>query len=139
MKKVMGLFLAIGVLILGSCDNTAALDGADKIEDIVGTWQRIGGTSDNFCRNDEDGTYLCADSVEALDDNSGFRGDFWFEDGRFHDQTRAACQEIGIYEVSFLDSGNLKYELIEDECSGRVSNLFGAFDTEGKIEWALVQ
>ena len=41
--------------------------------------------------------------------------------------------ESGADEIILLDSGNLIFKLIEDECSGRINDLIGS--EAGSIEW----
>ena len=44
----------------------------------------------------------------------------------------------GVYEILLLESGNIKFELIEDVCTQCTQSYVGAFSTEGKIEWERV-
>ncbi len=135
LKNTIIALLAIGVLVISGCDSTSNAERADEIEDIVGTWKRIG-SIEMVCRHSQDGALACADRGQELDGNDVFLGDFWFDDGLYHETSRRTdCVEVGVYEVLLLDNGNIKYELVEDECEGRVSINFGAFSTEGKIEW----
>ncbi len=46
-----------------------------------------------------------------------------------------SCSATGIYEIFLLDSGSLKFELIEDDCSNRKTGRVGSGGHEGEIEW----
>ena len=122
-KNTIIALLAIGVFVLVGCD-TADTEKADSIEDIVGTWQRVGGSVEKTCQFSGDGTLSCSD---------GITGEYWFEGSQYFE--KSGCPEVGVYEILLLESDNIKFEVIDDECSGRVSDLVGAFSTEGKIEW----
>ncbi len=123
-KNTIIALLAIGVFVLVGC-STYAAEKADSIEDIVGTWQRVGGSVEKTCQFSGDGTLSCSD---------GITGEYWFEGAQYFE--KSGCLEVGVYEILLLESDNIKFEVIDDdECSGRVSDLVGAFSTEGKIEW----
>ena len=151
-KNTIIALLVIGVFVLVGC-GAEDVEKADNIEDIVGTWQRILVDGDTqvvaFCNYADDGTWICADSVEKVtgqEPSSGTTGagKYWFEGFQYYDTIDhgelmgASCVNEGIYEILLLESGNLKYELIEDECSQRMSDLVGSGSTEGEIEWAPV-
>lgn len=141
-KKVFIALLAIVVFILVGC-GASEPEKADSIDDVVGTWRRIRVGSDSaatdVCKFSDDGTYICAFSLEEIDQNEGWKGNIWFEGTQFFDQTNDAptdlCTEVGIYEVQLLDSGNLKYVLVEDACRDRFSAAAGRGVEEGLIEW----
>jgi hypothetical protein len=66
------------------------------------------------------------------------KGRFWFEGTRlFVEHTLGRCSEdsAGIYEVHLLESGNLRFVKIEDECMTRVSNYQGQQKYEGLVEF----
>ncbi len=131
-KNAIMALLVIGGFVLLGC-STADVEKANSIEDIVGTWQRVGGSTEDHCRYSADGTSYCADSLIHLNDRiEGFAGEYWFEGTQFFDK---GCLEDGVYEILLLESGNIKFELIEDNCSRRAQSYVGAFSTEGKIEW----
>ncbi len=136
-QRLLLALLMIGALAPVACGGP---DKVDSEEDIVGTWQRVGGGAESYCQYGEDGAYLCAESLGELGRNEGFQGEYWFEDGRYYDliTQESNCPEAGIYEIELLSSGNLKFILIEDECRDRVSGAVGRGIEEGKIEWQRV-
>ena len=146
--------LVIGVFVLVGC-GASEPGKADSIEDIVGTWQRVRVDGDTlvveYCRFSDEGTYLCADSVEKPNGQepltgTTIAGGYWFEGPQYyanidHGETLMgpSCANEGVYEILLLASGILKHELMEGECDGRVSSIVGSGSTDGKIEWAPVQ
>lgn len=128
----------VGAAVLASlvvACGTSGPEKADSIEDIAGTWKRVGGGTGNYCRYHEDGTYGCDRDLERVNNNSAsFKGEYSFEDAHYLDEIWI-CSEVGVYEILLLESGNIKFELIEDVCSGRVSDIVGSGSSEGKIEW----
>lgn len=137
-KKEIIALLAIGVFVLVGC-STADVEKADSIEDIAGTWLRVGGSKESYCRYSDEGTYVCDQDLERVNNNTArYKGEYWFEGAQYFDKTILCIErgvEVGIYEILLLESGNIKFELIEDECQGRTEDIIGAFSTEGKIEW----
>ncbi len=132
MKKLIIALLVIGGIVLVGC-STADVEKADSIEDIVGTWKRVGGSSGSYCRYLAEGTFVCDQDLERVNNNTGgFEGKYRFEGTQYFDEI-PMCQEDGIYEILLLESGNLKYVLIEDECEARVLGTTGVGSIE--IEW----
>ena len=143
-KNSIIAFLTIGIIVLVGC-GTADVEEADSIEDIAGTWKRVSRSDPvmvDYIRFSNEGTYLFSDSLDKINDVSipGFliQGEYWFEDTQYFD-TRILCTElgveVGVYEILLLEHGNIKFELIEDECHQRKAHIIGAFSLEGKIEW----
>jgi hypothetical protein len=127
--------LVVILLVLVGC-GTSEPEESNNI-DIVGSWNRVGGDLVYVCQYSDDGTYICAASLDQVNRGVGFKGNFWFEDGNYFDQLTedGICTEVGVYEIILLDNGNHRFELIEDDCSGRRLNLFGLFSNEGSLEW----
>ena len=151
-KNTIIALLAIWIFVLVGC-GAEGVEKVDNIEDIAGLWQRILVDGDTqvveFCNHADDGTWICADSVEKVtgqEPSSGTTsvGKYWFEGPQYYDTIDhgelmgSNCANEGVYEILLLESGNLKYELIEDECDGRISAILGSGSTEGEIEWAPV-
>jgi len=132
-KKAIIALLIIGVFVLVGC-GAEDVEKADSIEDIVGTWQRVGGTTEFYIRYSADGTSYSADSIAHLNERiAGFPGEYWFEGTQFFEDV--GWPTAGVYEILLLESGNIKFELIEDSCTPCAQSYVGAFSTEGKIEW----
>lgn len=109
---------------------------ADGIEDIAGTWHRLGLRSQEYyILYSKDGTLQCSHHLERLKDNPMCRGEFWFEGTKFFDKEihgwcAAAGQDIGVYQIQLQANGNLKFTLIEDECGYRISDYVGLYSAD---------
>jgi len=138
MRKIAFIaLLAIGGFVLVGC-GAEDTEKADSIEDIVGIWKRVGGGLENYCQYNDDGTYGCDQDLKRVNNNTArYKGEYWFEGAQYFDNI-GTCSEDGVYEINIQSSGNLKYELIEDDCPGRVSDIVGSGSTEALIEWERV-
>jgi hypothetical protein len=129
MKKLFVPFLVVFILFLVGCDTASPEEEA-----ITGIWKRVGG-AESYCRYKDDGTYGCGFTLESVErDSAAFNGEYWFEEGRYIDKIDF-CSEDGVYELNFQSNGNLKYELIEDDCATRVSAYIGGGNSAGTIEY----
>ena len=139
LKKTIIALLVIGVFVLVGC-GTSDVEKADSIEDIVGTWQQVGGTSEEYCQYSDDGTAICAPTLDHIERNVGFISEYWFEGTQYFDRLGegGGCTQVGVYEISLQPNGNLKFELIEDNCAGRIFGTVGSDGDEGLIEWERV-
>lgn len=139
MKIAFLTLLTIVVFVLVGC-GASGPEKADSIEDIVGTWQQVGGTSGEYCQYSDDGTVICAPTLDHIERNVGFIGDYWFEGTQYFNRLGegGACTQVGVYEISLQPNGNLKFELIEDNCMGRILGTVGSGGDEGVIEWERV-
>ena len=144
-KKSFIVLLSAAVLVLVGC-GASEPEMADSIDDMVGTWRRIRVGSDSaatdFCKFSNSGTYICNFSLEEINQNEGWKGNFWFEGSQYFDQTTGApegspslCTEVGIYEIQLLGNGNLKYVLVKDACRDRASSAAGRGVEEDLVEW----
>ena len=135
-KNTIIALLVIGVFVLVGC-GAEDVEKADSIEDIVGTWQRVGGSIEYIQRYFADGTYYGVYGGGSLDQLNerigGNAGEYWFEDTQYFESH--GWPTPGVYEILLLESGNIKYELIEDVCSGCAGLAVGSGSTEGEIEW----
>ncbi len=123
MNKLVAGSIAIAMFLLAGC----AASGpklASSAEDIVGTWQST--IHSEEVQLNEDGTW------RSQSPDGGFAtGEFRFEGTRYFDKASPGSEctligaQIGIYEVELLESGNLKWILIEDECLTRVNYFAG--------------
>jgi hypothetical protein len=121
---------------------TAGINKADSIEDMVGTWRRIGMPRAEYHLFFEDGTYHCSNSLERLEDQPYCKGEFWFEGTHYFDkESRGECTSYsaGAYEIYLQPNGNLRFVLIEDECVARISYVTGLGGYEGSVEWEPVR
>ena len=123
MNKLVAGSIAIALFLLAGCVASGP-KLASSAEDIVGTWQST--IHRGEVQLNEDGTWRSQDPDGGVD-----TGEFWFEGTRYFDKAspRSGCTligaQIGIYEVELLESGNLKWILIEDECLTRVNYFAG--------------
>jgi hypothetical protein len=85
-----------------------------------------------------------AGSRDALESQPGTILDYWVEEEQlFIKQTFAqigmpSCgDDVGIYEVQLLVSGNLRFIVIEDDCLRRRELLFGRTDA-GNVRYERV-
>lgn len=146
MKKTASIILLATIIFVFAGCGASEPEKADNIDDIVGTWRRVRIGSDSaatdVCKFANDGTYICSFSLEEIERNEGWKGNFWFEGTQYFDQTTDApggssslCADVGIYEIQLLENGNLKYVLVEDECRDRTSSAAGRGVEEDLIEW----
>lgn len=134
MKRAIVPFVCVVLVALVGC-NASEGEMVDTVEEIVGTWSRRGGLGRLICRHSDDGTLTCAQTVKEIESGDGFfEARYWFEDGKYHEQSDVVgCSATGVYEIVILESGNLQFELIEDECSNRKNGWIGI--VEEQIEW----
>lgn len=107
------------------------LNLANSAEDILGTWSSLT-TELTF---NENGT-----SLLQLKAGAPRESEFRFEGTRLIIKAVTNLREtcvadgfpVGFYEVVLLENGNLKFIMIEDECTYRVSTLEGGIV---KTEW----
>ena len=129
MNKQMASSIVVALFLLAGC----AASGpklASSAEDIAGTWHST--VSSAEMQFNEDGTW-----VQEMGDHTHTGLEFRFEGTRFIWKDFEGCTspgaEIGIYEVELLENGNLKFTVIEDDCSTRVNNIAGFLSIE--VEW----
>lgn len=106
-------------------------------DDLTGVWQRAKAhpaIGKIFLQVFPDGTYRQATgSFERLESTPMVEGSFEFDQGRFiithHNQLVDnylwTCDDpamVGEYNVSQLSNGNIKYEVVHEECRGREDN-----------------
>ncbi len=119
----MTSLIAIVLILLAGC-GASGPKLASSVEDIAGTWHST--ISSAEAQFNEDGAVLFRKG-----DTPFVAIEFRFEGTRlfFKDPSGHQCvllgAEIGIYEVELLESGNLKFTVIEDECLIRVNYLAG--------------
>jgi len=106
--------------------STQAPLGPVTAEDLVGIWRTQEAPS--FHQYHEDGTSRAALTLEMLEDDDKVHalGTFTIEGNLFTqiegDKDRACkAGERGTYEIGMLESGRVRYFLIEDECDHRAS------------------
>jgi hypothetical protein len=96
--------------------------------DLNGIWQPI--PPANVWREyREDGTFRMAETQDGLEAPL-VTGEYWFEGSVVHfkevsGEPEWACgaEDIGQYEVQILESGEIRYVMVEDECDGRAATL----------------
>ena len=136
MKKAIPFVIALGAAVLVGCggetEATAEPELAASLEDIVGTWDGIKGGG-GFIQIEGDGAWLHAGDLDGLEDRQGVTGEIRFGEMQFIITETAVdfgageiCVDSGIYEVQLLESGNLKFVVIDDECERRANALQGA-------------
>lgn len=129
-QQVMGAMLT--TLLLVGCGAPAAAPTqaftlATSAEQIVGTWTWRLGTG--YARFDEDGTLREAHALDELDSQPFGISSYQFEGTRIVMKEVSvsgvpSCGEsTGSYEIRLLESGNLRVEVLEDECSHRVGSV----------------
>ena len=106
-------------------------------DDLIGVWERAKAhpaIGKIFLQVNPDGTYRQATgSVERLGSTPMVEGSFEFEPGTFFithhnqlvDNYLWTCDDpamVGEYNVARLSNGNIKYEVVDEECRGREDN-----------------
>ena len=124
MNKLLAGSIAIALFLIAGC----AASGpklASSAEDIAGTWHSTIASVE--LRLNADGT-----SRVQFGDGSANTGEFRFEGTRLYLKPLGGSNECvemgaetGIYEVELLESGNLKFTVIEDDCLSRVNTIAG--------------
>ena len=147
MKRIIGIVIGIGLLLLLGCARGAPAGAtlATSVDDVVGVWHstwRFGMINfiEVYIQFKRDGTFSLAFGDRVEDQPDG-EGEFSFEGTRFYwkdivastksdhwwvkgkaGRTWSEClvsNPIGIYEIQLLANGNLKLAEIEDECGVR--------------------
>jgi hypothetical protein len=122
MKKQGAILGAVGLFVMTAC-GTPGPRQATSAEDIVGTWRHT--TTDFGHYFMEDGTFHAALSASAVEERPAVVGEYWFEDSQlFMEEVEATglppCGgRPAIYEVLVLESGNLEFTAIQDDCPPR--------------------
>jgi hypothetical protein len=152
MKKYSAFIMPAVLLFAISCSATQAepaeapaLDSttgseseaelATGAEDIAGMWTRdLEGSATSFYFK-EDGTFnlLFSTDPEKLENSPGLIGEYWFEGSQlfvtdveqFIATSMGMCPDVGVYEVVMLETGNIMFRVVEDECAGRIDTLVG--------------
>ena len=127
MRNTLAALVAVGLLLLVGCGSNAPGPGpVTEARHIVGLY-RVGHI---FVEYDEDGTVRYAESrLTMREEKLTDVGEFWFEDGQYFQKLTGFykmgdCQGItGIYEVQLLENGNLRFSVVEDECTQRADLL----------------
>jgi hypothetical protein len=125
MKELIVTLIAVGLFLLIGCSapDTPQTTPVAYPSDILGTWQ----VPDGYVEFKKDGTVRFATSREELADKPITVAEFWFEGEQYFEKEievhdRPACGGlIGIYEVGFLENGNLTFTKVEDKCQFRAS------------------
>jgi hypothetical protein len=90
---------------------------ASKPEDIVGIWETWYWGDIAYMQYKPDGTYILASTPEALENDYGKHGIFWFEGTVFH--VKGSGDE-GTYEIRVKTGGDtrvhLSFQAINDSC-----------------------
>jgi hypothetical protein len=81
---------------------------ASKPEDIVGIWETRFWQEDAYLRFNADGAYIVASTLEALEDDHGHHGTFWFEEMVLHVKD---YRGEGTYEVRVKTEGDTRVHL----------------------------
>jgi hypothetical protein len=107
-------------------------------EELSGVWgYSRGGLGARYYQFTQDGTFSNAASLtrERLEDTPAVKGEFWFEGSQLHLNvieflaTGEPCVgEIGVYEAQLLENGNLRFIVIDDDCSWRIGDLGNDFE-----------
>lgn len=114
------------IVIVSACaQNPATPELITDMADLNGTWQPIPPAS-VWREYREDGTFRMAETQDSLEETPLVTGEYWFEGSVLHfkevsGEPEWACgaEDIGQYEVQILESGEIKYVMVEDECGGR--------------------
>jgi hypothetical protein len=102
-------------------EGPALITSADE---MVGIWLGTVGGDPGYVMYTDDGRF----AVDLIQDNLGttprVSGEYWFEDGKIHLRDLenlghwANCdpETIGVYEVMVLESGNVQFQISNDDC-----------------------
>lgn len=98
-------------------------------EELVGVWGYQRGPGFNlYYQFGDDGTFRIASTAsrERLENSPSVIGKFWFDDSRLLFkieqntlETATCIDNIGVYEVHLLETGDLRFKVIEDDCTWR--------------------
>ena len=143
MEKVrLSSILAFILFLLVGCASSASAP-VTEIGEIVGTWK-----SDPpalAIRILPDGSVpagVTAATIGEITSSGSWEYVFSFEEGFLTIGNYLTCNEsvIGTYEVFLLPDGNLDFNVVEDECEGRVNAFMGRRQgTAIDAEWIKVE
>ena len=155
MKSILASLITVGTVALAgwqiagqtpaspdTIDLAPALELATSSQDIAGLW--FGLPTGLMVQFKENGTAQFG--VDSDGTTLGYDAQAWFEGTRLfikfidYDGASEVCgTATGIYEVQLLDSGNLRFVEVQDECRFRADALQGTADAEIALEYNPVQ
>ncbi len=98
---------------------------ASKPEDIVGIWETWFGGDIAYMRYNADGTSILASTLDALQNNYGVHGRFWFVGTVLHVEDKNS-KGTGTYEIRVKTEGDthvyLSFRVIEDPVRARAQD-----------------
>lgn len=111
-------------------------------DEMVGIWLGTVGGDRGYLMYTDDGRF----AVDLVQDNLGtaprVSGEYWFEDGNIHLRdlenlghwTNCDSETVGVYEVMVLESGNIQFQTVNDDCDegGFTRNYLFTYTTQ---EW----
>ena len=135
MRKITLLLLIIFTIFIAGCGDSNS-KYATQIEDITGIWRTV--PAGSAMEIQPDGSYHWAlTSADVKNGKTTPGGTFHFEGDKVIatglDFGSCTSDTRGEYKIEFLESGNIKFELIEDPCVTRVPHLAGQ-QVEPKME-----
>lgn len=146
MKNAFWAFWVVATLIFVGCssENSPSPGPVESPEKLVGLWEQKEHATNReaYIQYFEDGTYWCAKERADLDEDTNCIGEYWFENGQYHDrELTGTCpsNSVAIYDVQRLESGKIKFTPVEDICPPRILGLSGLGEFEGKLEWKPIQ
>jgi hypothetical protein len=118
--------ILLGILVIAGC--TGGSTRVTDIDEIAGTWvANTPGGLTSALRIHSDGTAKFAGSLEKLEAGVTNTWRIWVEGDVLRAEGPAGmCDTVATYEAFLLSNGNLKFAMLEDDCSMRPEWLEGS-------------
>ena len=115
----IGVVTGFALILLAGCQSSTTLSK----EDLVGIWRSNGGVYVQF---HDDGTLIAAWTFDGLTTSPLEKATYQLEGTRLTwipDPDSPGCKDVGQYEASLGEEGELHLSKTEDSCSPRASDL----------------
>jgi hypothetical protein len=137
-RRYPSLILVTLIMLVSACAQPPATtkdESPKQITDmsgLYGIWQPIPPTK-AWREYRDDGTFQIAGTRDNLEEAPFVTGEYWFEGNvlcfkEVSSEPEWECggEQIGQYEIQVLESGEIKFVKVKDECSGRAAMLSNA-------------
>ncbi len=125
MQKPITSLMVVGLLLLAACGTKVELAPITSFEDIAGTiYERQGLGGQGYFHFFEDGTVHLSSNPDLVVDRPDGIWETRFEGTTvFLHEIKGRCDDDpdSTYEIHLLESGNLRFVVVEDTCATRSS------------------
>ena len=127
-RLILLVIVMLTVMVSACTEDPTTPELVTDMSGLLGLWEPIPPAS-LWRVYREDGTFRMAETQDSLEAPL-VTGECWFEGSVLHlkevsgdPEWACGAEDIGQYEVQILESGEIKYVMVEDECNGRAAML----------------